>query len=149
MSMLYGEGDKAFLRLQEEIMKQSDDQSLFAWVDPSASTETNYGLLAKSPQYFKDSHTVVPYQDWEPRAPYSMTNRGLRIDLPLTLVKEGLFAAALDCPAPPNYEDSSFLAIYLKRISYGDQRFARLGWRIPSTHSKTPIWPFNEGLPFD
>ncbi|KAK2755647.1 het domain protein [Colletotrichum kahawae] len=126
MPMLYGEGDKAFLRLQEEIMRQSDDQSLFAWVDLSTSAETNYGLLAKSPLYFKDSHTVVPYQDFEPRAPYSMTNRGLQIDLPLTLVKGGLFAAALNCPAPPNYEDSSFLAIYLKRISYGDQRFARV-----------------------
>ncbi|GES61640.1 HET-domain-containing protein [Aspergillus terreus] len=33
MPMLYGEGDKAFLRLQEEIMKQSDDQSIFAWID--------------------------------------------------------------------------------------------------------------------
>jgi len=31
MPMLYGEGKKAFLRLQEEIMKISDDQSLFSW----------------------------------------------------------------------------------------------------------------------
>lgn len=30
MPMLYGEGARAFLRLQEEIMKQSDDQSLQA-----------------------------------------------------------------------------------------------------------------------
>ena len=31
MALLYGEGKKAFLRLQEEIMKVSEDQSLFAW----------------------------------------------------------------------------------------------------------------------
>ncbi|KAK3394988.1 hypothetical protein B0H63DRAFT_518057 [Podospora didyma] len=31
MPMLYGEGPKAIIRLQEEIMKESDDQSLFAW----------------------------------------------------------------------------------------------------------------------
>ncbi|KAF2264191.1 HET-domain-containing protein, partial [Lojkania enalia] len=31
MPLLYGEGEKAFVRLQEEIMKDSDDQSLFAW----------------------------------------------------------------------------------------------------------------------
>jgi hypothetical protein len=31
MPLLYGEGKKAFLRLQEEIMKVSEDQSLFAW----------------------------------------------------------------------------------------------------------------------
>ncbi|OAL51660.1 HET-domain-containing protein [Pyrenochaeta sp. DS3sAY3a] len=33
MSLAYGEGDKAFLRLQEEIMKYSDDQSLFLWLE--------------------------------------------------------------------------------------------------------------------
>ena len=31
MPVLYGEGTKTFVRLQEEIMKDSDDQSLFAW----------------------------------------------------------------------------------------------------------------------
>ena len=31
MPLLYGEGEKAFIRLQEEIMRVSDDQSLFAW----------------------------------------------------------------------------------------------------------------------
>ncbi|KAF2681715.1 HET-domain-containing protein, partial [Lentithecium fluviatile CBS 122367] len=32
MPLMYGEGgEKAFIRLQEEIMKDSDDQSLFAW----------------------------------------------------------------------------------------------------------------------
>ena len=33
MPLLYGEGSvKAFLRLQEEIMKLTEDQSIFAWV---------------------------------------------------------------------------------------------------------------------
>ncbi|KAK3372195.1 hypothetical protein B0H63DRAFT_496816 [Podospora didyma] len=31
MPLLYGEGDKAFLRLQEEIMSISSDESLFRW----------------------------------------------------------------------------------------------------------------------
>ncbi|KAJ5915158.1 hypothetical protein N7454_011270 [Penicillium verhagenii] len=31
MPLLYGEGTGAFIRLQEEIVKHSDDQSLFAW----------------------------------------------------------------------------------------------------------------------
>ncbi|KAH9233965.1 hypothetical protein K456DRAFT_323037 [Colletotrichum gloeosporioides 23] len=31
MPLLYGEGPKAFLRLQEQIMMKSDDQSLLAW----------------------------------------------------------------------------------------------------------------------
>ncbi|RYP41740.1 hypothetical protein DL767_000756 [Monosporascus sp. MG133] len=35
MPLLYGEGGKAFLRLQEEIIKVSTDQSIFAW-DPAS-----------------------------------------------------------------------------------------------------------------
>jgi hypothetical protein len=31
MALLYGEGSSAFLRLQEEILRQTDDQSLLAW----------------------------------------------------------------------------------------------------------------------
>lgn len=36
LPLLYGEGEAAYIRLQEEIMKSSDDQSLFAWEDRSA-----------------------------------------------------------------------------------------------------------------
>ncbi|EEU42739.1 uncharacterized protein NECHADRAFT_28110, partial [Fusarium vanettenii 77-13-4] len=31
MTMLYGEGEKAFIRLQEEILKEYDDHTIFAW----------------------------------------------------------------------------------------------------------------------
>lgn len=31
LPLLYGEGEKAFLRLQEEVARQSDDHTLFAW----------------------------------------------------------------------------------------------------------------------
>jgi hypothetical protein len=31
MPLLYGEGQNAFIRLQEEIMKVSDDQTIFSW----------------------------------------------------------------------------------------------------------------------
>jgi hypothetical protein len=34
MHLLYGEGGKAFIRLQEEIAKQTCDLSLFAWTAP-------------------------------------------------------------------------------------------------------------------
>lgn len=132
MPMLYGEGSRAFLRLQEEIMKQSDDQSLFAWANLDASVESYHGLLARSPRDFAHSHGIMPYQDWEPRPPYQLTNRGLRIDLPLTAREleesgDGVFIAALDCPAPPDYEDGWFLAIYLRKLStVGEQQYSRI-----------------------
>ncbi|KAF2705055.1 HET-domain-containing protein [Pleomassaria siparia CBS 279.74] len=53
MPMLYGEGDKAFIRLQEEILKNSGDDSLFAWQAPDAGHSTFRGLLARSPAEFK------------------------------------------------------------------------------------------------
>ncbi|KAK2597031.1 hypothetical protein N8I77_012905 [Diaporthe amygdali] len=133
MPMLYGEGgERAFLRLQEEIMKTSDDQSLFAWVNRDADAEALHGLLAPSPAAFAHSNGILPYHDWgDPREPYSMTNRGLRIQLHLSARKDGIFVATIDCPVPPDYADSSFLAIYLKKISTGredkeGQHYARV-----------------------
>ena len=41
MPLLYGEGKKkAFFRLQEEIMKDSDDHSLFVWAASNNTEET-------------------------------------------------------------------------------------------------------------
>ena len=39
MPLLYGEGKKVFIRLQEEIMKNSDDHFLFAWTRGVARTQ--------------------------------------------------------------------------------------------------------------
>ena len=49
MPLLYGEREKAFFRLQEEIIKQSDDHSLFAWANYDYK---HPGLLADSPTAF-------------------------------------------------------------------------------------------------
>lgn len=57
MPLLYGEGSRAFIRLQEEIIKQVDDQSIFAW--PMLSTEP-CGLLAPSPKVFEKSANMCP-----------------------------------------------------------------------------------------
>ncbi|KAK2036506.1 HET-domain-containing protein, partial [Colletotrichum somersetense] len=84
MPMIYGEGEKkAFLRLQEEIMKVSSDQSIFAWRDPMAAPGERTGVLATSPKMFTDSGGFVGYYDWDRVEPFSKTNRGLQITLPL------------------------------------------------------------------
>ena len=124
MPLLYGEGQKAFIRLQEEIMKHSDDQSLFAWTDPTASEDYQHGLLAKSPAHFVNSGNIMPYHSWEPSAPFSISNKGLRIELHLSPYEKDLYVAALDCPAPPGYE--RFLGIYLKRVPTGDHQYVRV-----------------------
>lgn len=54
MPMLYGEGNKAFIRLQEEIIRQTQDDSLFAWCsNQETADEAPYrGLFALSPREF-------------------------------------------------------------------------------------------------
>ena len=81
MPLLYGEGaEKAFIRLQIEIMKDSHDESLFAWT----SYHSYSGLLAERPSYFEYSgDIVVPRPTGRIlRPPYSVTNLGLEIALP-------------------------------------------------------------------
>jgi len=56
MPLLYGEGNKAFLRLQIEIANSIDDDSIFAWEGFSGQ-----GLLARSPEMFTGSGNIVQY----------------------------------------------------------------------------------------
>lgn len=85
MPMLYGEGSRAFTRLQEEIMKQSEDYTIFAWKAPFISTR-NRGLLAHSPDEFLGGSSISSRDykvEHEPEHPPTLTSRGLLIDLPL------------------------------------------------------------------
>lgn len=79
MPLLYGEGDKAFKRLQLEILRSSDDESIFAWTDKGIWAS---GMLATSPSNFAHSGRIVPLPDLTLyRRPYQMTHQGLQIEL--------------------------------------------------------------------
>lgn len=92
MPLLYGEGEKAFLRLQLEIIKQSDDESIFAWTNQK-NTWTNIhvlsGLLATRPSSFAESGSIRS-RAYIDRPPYSMTQKGLAIHVPVTANQERL-----------------------------------------------------------
>lgn len=83
MPLLYGEGEKSFIRMQEEIMKYSNDHSLFAWTDPEEGDNMAYrGLLARSLAHFALSSDIIPNLAWDaPSTSYSMTNNGPHIEL--------------------------------------------------------------------
>ncbi|KAI0185657.1 hypothetical protein EV127DRAFT_463723 [Xylaria flabelliformis] len=90
MPLLYGEGRAAFQRLQEEIMKISVDQSIFAWSFESLDIEKDLGrisLMAPWPSAFTNKYIVKT--ETLPRAPvdsvYTLTNVGLSIQLPLLI----------------------------------------------------------------
>ncbi|KAK3324005.1 hypothetical protein B0T19DRAFT_427472 [Cercophora scortea] len=61
MPLLYGEGRKAFQRLQLEIMKQSNDSSILAWASPDSHSVIE-GVLAQSPAMFEDCGDI----EWRP-----------------------------------------------------------------------------------
>jgi hypothetical protein len=90
MPLLYGEGDKAFIRLQEEIMKNSDDQSMFAWGYsflrfPESPYEVgglrSFAPFAREPAAFRDSGHIIPDKLEPPPTAFTLTNRGLQISL--------------------------------------------------------------------
>ena len=77
------------MRLQLEIMKSSDDESLFAWANRDSSLYPRTGLLATSPAAFEGSGYILTGPS-RSKTPYSMTNKGLHISLMLIPVFEAL-----------------------------------------------------------
>ena len=88
MPLLYGEGRKAFYRLQLEIIKQSDDESIFAWIEENTRL-THTGMLAPWPDAFRFSGTIMLNAFKPLRPPFSMTNKGLEMRIPESVMKEG------------------------------------------------------------
>ena len=84
MPPLYGEGKQAFMRLQSEILRMTDDVSIFAWADnrDSWNVADRLGLLAQSPAAFLGSGDIVPDLSSNFEFAYSMTNRGLQMEVP-------------------------------------------------------------------
>jgi hypothetical protein len=112
MPLLYGEGERAFVRLQLQILEQSDDESLFAW-EHYTQTDTTSGLLASSPFSFRNSGDVIP-QSFISRPPYSMTNRGLRMDILDSYYGGSRLQTPINCARQGH---RSPLAIYLSHVS--------------------------------
>ena len=133
MPLLYGEGNRAFIRLQEEIMRQSDDHSIFAWTmqskgspdqEADGNSELKHGLLADSPAAFASTSSITSWNDIKDQTPYEMSNRGLSIDLHLTRLGDTLYAAALECHLASRPHE--FLAIYLRKLETGPNQYARV-----------------------
>ncbi|KAF4617125.1 hypothetical protein D9613_005781 [Agrocybe pediades] len=113
MPILYGEGPEAFVRLQKEIIATSDDHTIFAWMGGPADGSS--GLLAASPHNFYNS-AQLSNRKAERTSPYSLTNVGLSITLPLQQVKgtPNLYKALLNCT-----NDNGYLyGIYLSQKNH-------------------------------
>jgi len=93
MPLLYGEGIKAFTRLQNEIIKVSNDHTIFCWTWIPDVPENWTSLLARSPTQF----TTAEIDEISSEGPgdevsiYSMTNAGLSIRLSVVYTRNFYF----------------------------------------------------------
>jgi hypothetical protein len=77
MAMLYGEGENAFRRLQEEILRNTPDDSIFAWQAQELDFSICSGLLASSPSEFQHCGNILQGQPIF----ISTSNLGIRLDI--------------------------------------------------------------------
>ncbi|KAI6015629.1 hypothetical protein EDC04DRAFT_2752167 [Pisolithus marmoratus] len=104
MPVLYGEGKNAFRRLQLEIIRTSNDQSIFAW-GPTKDVGWSDSFLAPDPSYFRDCSDInEPSQiPAERLRTFTVTNDGIQIWLPT--VTSGPYAAVkLACRKSSSWE---------------------------------------------
>ena len=98
MPLLYGEGERAFQRLQEEILQQEEDYSIFAWTyiygkgeggSIFASSPTQFHDRYRDPFTFKSLRNIHPTWNHDEnvresaRQAPTISSRGLSLDLPL------------------------------------------------------------------
>ena len=118
MPLIYGEGSKAFRRLQLEIIKESNDHSLFLWDIDRRGTS----IFAPSPQAFESKHSRLSKKSMalSTSRPYYMTNNGLCMTLPLLKTADDrVFLAIMDFITP----DHAQYCLILSQ-GFSDQWFA-------------------------
>ncbi|KAI2633051.1 hypothetical protein GGS26DRAFT_555124 [Hypomontagnella submonticulosa] len=91
MPLLYGEGAKAFVRLQQEIIRTTNDHTVFCWSRNGSVPVGWSSMLAPLPAAYADAGDYVPVDAWDAPMPYSMTNLGLSIYLPVVYTLTQMF----------------------------------------------------------
>ncbi|KAK5660639.1 hypothetical protein OQA88_12001 [Cercophora sp. LCS_1] len=124
MPLLYGEGRKAFIRLQQEILKATNDQSLFAWAcdNPDLPRLETSGLMAKTPDVFKCASHVRPLDpETDHESVFEVVNQLVRITLPVVQEIKGLKLRLLTT-TPPTHQ---ILEIQSDQVASGDRLVKR------------------------
>jgi len=121
MPLMYGEGDNAFRRLQEEIVKQSSDLTIFAWLPTPEQLElcahhddeVFLSPFAPSPAAFiHTSHVLSMHRFVE----FSVTNKGVYSSGDINLL----------CLRTPEQKHRDIYAVYL-----GHDLGRATGWLLP------------------
>ena len=161
---IYGEGREAFMRLQQILVNTQPDESLFAWTAPFGSLPSHnrsqswspdeWGLLAPSPDCFRDAGDISLGRDFRNRPPngiastregvsFPMVSRELqsttRWVVPLHFIlpfspvlidrirhrNRKVFAISLNCWRKDREGVPRPIQVYLSRDGKGDQTWRR------------------------
>lgn len=166
MPLLYGEGRKAFIRLQEAIMATHNDHTIFTWTSNPFLARTSFPVLAGAVMDFKGSDEcnsasilvlrpnisyieLVAGRYTEPPLPYQVTNTGLQIQLPVTKASAHFSTSSTHCTMEC---ELALLNVVAMRTEAGvDSIFSPLhaciyivkkpGWKIHSrSHGDKIVW---------
>lgn len=120
MPMLYGEGPKAFLRLQEEIIKKYNDLSIFAW-NSSDGEPTSSGfmpILAPQPSLFAINPIDRNRKD-------TGRHLGDRLSTQFSLTNQGIFFPSAKIQYQPAV--AGYRHHYILSLNYRDPSFRGIG----------------------
>ncbi|KAK0742637.1 heterokaryon incompatibility protein-domain-containing protein [Schizothecium vesticola] len=129
MPMLYGEGTKAFRRLQEEIIKRTNDLTILGWRpdesgnssdDEDSDNDSVLRALAVDPDAFSSSHNLQRSRIFE--MPTSHTNMGLQLVQRRLFLLPRYISSVLRRLAPgvEENEDGYLYLLEVGRDDYGD-----------------------------
>lgn len=131
MPLLYGEGDRAFRRLQEEVIRSTNDQSIFAWTDSGDQSMMGL-LLAPHVSCFSNSGNISLFDCPGSERAFQLTNAGLSIRLPVIRQDDQHSVMILACrydefPAGP-------IGLFVRRHSTQSAVYSLCGHSL-ETHS--------------
>ncbi|KAH9855890.1 heterokaryon incompatibility protein-domain-containing protein [Lenzites betulinus] len=86
MPTIYGEGARAFLRLQEEILRRTSDQTLFAWGNVLPIRTVPFREDTSHSNYHQDSHIFAP-------SPAAFASSGNMVPVPMKVAVENAVKA--------------------------------------------------------
>ncbi|KAK4442314.1 heterokaryon incompatibility protein-domain-containing protein [Podospora aff. communis PSN243] len=124
MPLIYGEGYKAFIRLQEEIIRSVSDLSIFCWTSAWLPSYDYGGFLAQSPDDFASAANIEIAGVGVSSPEFTVTNKGIRITAPLgragsgQLVDPHTLVLSLD-----TNQDGKVVGVYVKH--YGGGMYVR------------------------
>ncbi|KAH7131070.1 heterokaryon incompatibility protein-domain-containing protein, partial [Dactylonectria macrodidyma] len=126
MPMIYGEGDKAFVRLQEEIMKHGGDDSILAWglnIDESGSGSSviSKGILAAAPSDFATCGHIV--SGTLHTSSIEISGGRLKIHLPVHTTSTGKIYGLMKCQ--PERDVGQVVGVPLEKVDGPSHSYIR------------------------